>query len=74
MDLIKDLTGFSGDIRWDTTKPDGQPKRCLDVSRAKKEFGFEAHMSFKDGLEKTIQWYQEHSGIPDETADSENHC
>ena len=74
VDIIQELTGYSGEIRWDTTKPDGQPKRRLDVSRAKKEFGFEAHMSFKDGLEKTIQWYQEHSGIPDETADSENHC
>ncbi len=74
VDIIRDLTGFTGEIRWDTTKPDGQPKRRLDVSRAKKEFGFEAHMSFRDGLEKTIQWYQEYSGIPDETADAENHC
>ncbi len=74
VDIIQELTGFSGEIHWDTTKPDGQPKRCLDVSRAKKEFGFEAHMSFKDGLEKTIQWYQQNSGIPYETSDSENHC
>ena len=68
------MTGFSGDVHWDTTKPDGQPKRRLDVNRAKKEFGFEAHMSFRKGLEKTIQWYREHSGILKEPADSENHC
>jgi GDP-L-fucose synthase len=74
VDLIQDLTGFSGEIHWDTTKPDGQPKRCLDVSRAKKEFGFEAHMPFRKGLEKTIQWYREHSGMRNEPTDSENHC
>lgn len=74
VDLIQRLTEFSGDVHWDTTKPDGQPKRRLDVSRAKKEFGFEAHMSFSKGLEKTIQWYREHSGILKEPAESEDHC
>ncbi|MGB9176338.1 MAG: GDP-L-fucose synthase [Methanoregula sp.] len=56
--LIQKLTGFSGEIRWDTSKPDGQPKRCLDVSRAREEFGFEAQMPFKEGLKRTIAWYE----------------
>jgi GDP-L-fucose synthase len=56
-ELIKDLTGFNGKIKWDTTKPDGQPRRMLDVSRAQKEFGFKAGTNFKCGLEKTISWY-----------------
>ena len=72
--LIQELTGYTGEIRWDRTKPDGQPKRCLDVSRAKKEFGFEARMSFREGLEKTIHWYKQHTGILKEPADSEDHC
>ena len=55
--LIGELTGFAGKIIWDTTKPDGQPRRCLDVSRAREEFGFEAGMGFREGLERTIEWY-----------------
>lgn len=56
--LIRDAVGYTScKIEWDTSKPNGQPLRQLDVSRAKKEFGFEASTSFKDGLEKTIQWY-----------------
>ncbi|MDD2680339.1 MAG: GDP-L-fucose synthase [Candidatus Omnitrophica bacterium] len=55
--LIVRLTGFKGKIALDKTKPDGQPKRCLNVSRAKKEFGFVAKTSLKDGLKKTIKWY-----------------
>jgi len=55
--LIGELTGFDGDIIWDPTKPDGQPRRCLDVSRAREEFGFEAGMGFREGLERTIEWY-----------------
>ena len=58
VDLIAELSGFKGEIRWDTSKPDGQPRRCLDVSRAKKEFGFEAKVDFREGLEKTIGWYK----------------
>ena len=46
-----------GEIRWDTSKPDGQPKRCLDVGKAKEDFGFEAKVDFKEGLERTIEWY-----------------
>jgi GDP-L-fucose synthase len=72
--LIQELTGYKGEIHWDRTKPDGQPKRCLDVSRAKKEFGFEARMSFREGLEKTIHWYKQHTGMLKEPADSEDHC
>lgn len=55
--LINELTGYRGEIHWDTTKPDGQPKRSLDVNRAKKEFGFEARMPFREGLRRTIEWY-----------------
>lgn len=63
---IKDLTNtiarlceFEGDIVWDTTKPNGQPRRKLDTTRAKERFGFEAKTSFEDGLKKTIAWYKE---------------
>lgn len=58
--LITELTGFKGKIMWDTTKPDGQPRRCLDVSRAEKEFGFRAKTPFEEGLKlkKTIAWYK----------------
>jgi len=55
---ISEITGFKGEIVWDTTKPDGQPKRCLDVSRAREEFGFEARMTFDEGLKRTVEWYQ----------------
>jgi len=58
VELIAELTGFEGEIGWDTTKPDGQPRRCLDVSKAKKEFGFEAKTDFREGLERTIRWYK----------------
>ena len=56
--LICDLTGFKGEIVWDSTKPDGQPRRLLDVTRAKVEFGFEAKTPFKEGLLETIEWYR----------------
>ena len=55
--LIADLTGFTGEIVWDTAKPDGQPRRCLDVSRAEREFGFRAKTGFREGLKRTIAWY-----------------
>jgi len=55
---IKDAVGFKGKIAWDTSKPDGQPRRCLDTSKAKKEFGFEAKTKFNEGLKKTIEWYK----------------
>ena len=56
--LIAELTGFKGEIRWDKTKPDGQPRRRLDVSKAKEEFGFEAKVDFREGLKRTIEWYR----------------
>jgi GDP-L-fucose synthase len=57
--LISELTGFTGEILWDASKPDGQPKRCLAVNRAEDEFGFVAKTPFREGLNKTIQWYNE---------------
>ena len=54
---IASLTGFTGRIEWDTTKPNGQPRRKLDVSRAKARFGFEATTSFDEGLKRTVDWY-----------------
>ena len=56
--MIKKLSGYQGKIVWDKTKPDGQPRRRLDVSKAKKEFGFVAKTSFEEGLKKTINWYR----------------
>jgi len=68
LDLIMRLTGFSakggsafggnGKITWDTSRPDGQPRRCLDTTRAYKEFGFKAKTSFQEGLKKTVEWYR----------------
>ncbi|MHB1347624.1 MAG: GDP-L-fucose synthase family protein [Candidatus Humimicrobiaceae bacterium] len=55
---IKNIIGFSGNIVWDKSKPDGQPRRCLDTSRAKNEFNFKANTDFNEGLKKTIEWYQ----------------
>lgn len=55
--LIARLTGFTGAIRWDSTKPNGQPRRCLDVQRAQQEFGFRATTSLEQGLDATIRWY-----------------
>lgn len=56
---IKEKVGFEGRIEWDVSKPNGQPRRCLDVSKAEKEFGFKAKTDFDTGLEKTIRWYEE---------------
>jgi GDP-L-fucose synthase len=56
--LVARLARFEGKIVWDTTKPDGQPRRCLDVSRAKQELGFVARTSLEDGLARTIEWYE----------------
>ena len=57
-ELVARLTGFKGDIRWDTSKPNGQPRRKLDTRRAKEYFGFESHTNFEDGLKRTIAWYE----------------
>lgn len=56
--LIARITGFKGKVEWDSSKPDGQPRRCLDVTKAKKEFGFQARVGFEDGLKRTIEWYK----------------
>jgi GDP-L-fucose synthase len=58
VELIVRLTRFAGDVRWDATKPDGQPRRALDTSRATRQFGFTARTSFEDGLRRTIEWYE----------------
>jgi nucleoside-diphosphate-sugar epimerase len=58
VELIARLTHFDGELRWDSSKPDGQPRRALDTSRARERFGFEATTSFEDGLRRTIEWYE----------------
>ena len=60
-ELVAELTGFDGEIVWDTSMPNGQPRRSLDTSRARERFGFEARTSLRDGLERTIAWYREHA-------------
>ena len=57
-EMIVELTGFKGKITWDATKPDGQPRRMLDTTRARNEFGFQAKTGFREGLQKTIEWYE----------------
>jgi GDP-L-fucose synthase len=57
VEIIVKITGFKGEIRWDSSKPDGQPRRRLDVSKAKKYFSFEAKTGFEEGLKETIKWY-----------------
>jgi GDP-L-fucose synthase len=57
---IARMTGFEGGLVWDTTKPNGQPRRALDISRARDEFGFEARTDFDEGLKETIDWYRKH--------------
>jgi GDP-L-fucose synthase len=59
VNYVARLTRYSGEIRWDSSKPDGQPRRCLDVEKAAREFGFRAKTKFEDGLRATIQWYEE---------------
>jgi len=56
--LIANLTGFKGRVTWDTSKPGGQPRRCLDVTRTEREFGFRARTNFDEGLRRTIEWYR----------------
>jgi GDP-L-fucose synthase len=66
VELIAELTGFRGAVRWDKSKPDGQPRRRLDVSKAKQEFGFEAKTDFREGLRKTIEWYGKTTVVSDD--------
>ena len=56
--------GFTGEIRWDTSKPNGQPRRQLDVSREEREFGFRAQVNFDEGLRRTVAWYRAHAATP----------
>jgi nucleoside-diphosphate-sugar epimerase len=56
VELIAELTGFDGEVVWDASQPDGQPRRRLDTSRARREFGFEAETDFREGLRRTIRW------------------
>ena len=60
-ELIGRLTGYEGEFAWDTSKPNGQPRRALDVQRAKEYFGFEAQMPFEEGLRRTIEWFKQNS-------------
>lgn len=68
-EMICDRCGFKGQLTWDATKPDGQPRRCLDTSKAERLFGFRAKTSFRDGLIETIAWYERQRRVPaaDET-------
>jgi GDP-L-fucose synthase len=61
VELICDLMGFDGEIVWEKDKPNGQPRRCLDTSRAREKFGFVAQTEFKEGLTKTIEWYRQNA-------------
>ncbi len=60
---IRDIVGFDGDIRWDTSKPDGQPRRLLDTSRARDEFEFVASTPFADGLRETVRWFEQERSL-----------
>jgi len=62
VNLLCELMDYKGELVWDTTKPNGQPRRCLDVSLAEKEFGFKAKTNFKEGLKETIEWFEK-SGL-----------
>ena len=68
VELIADVTGFRGLIAWDSTKPNGQPRRKLETSRAEQEFGFRAKVGFRDGLKRTIEWYQAQRDAPSSSA------
>jgi len=63
-ELIAEFTGYNGEITWDRLKPDGQPRRCLDTSKARERFGFEAKTDLEEGLRRTIEWYKENRCYP----------
>jgi len=65
-ELICELMDFKGKIVWETNKPNGQPRRCLDIEQAQQAFGFKAYMDFKQGLRNTISWYLQHATVADE--------
>ena len=64
VDLIVRLMDYRGEVVWDTSKPDGQPRRMLDTTRAFNEFGFKAKTGFENGLKKTIDWYVTDASFP----------
>jgi GDP-L-fucose synthase len=66
--MISDIVGYRGEIVWDTSRPDGQPRRCVDTGRALRAFGFQAETGLREGLVKTIEWYISHSGDRRRTA------
>ncbi len=68
VELIAELVGFAGDIGWDHTRPDGQPRRCVDASRAAAAFGFVAPTELRDGLARTIEWYRAHRELAESRA------
>ena len=70
VEMICDLVDYRGEIRWDASKPDGQPRRCLDVTRAREQFGFSATTSFRDGLIETIAWFERNRDHLDESRSS----
>ena len=57
-EVVAEVVGFEGEIEWDASKPNGQPRRCLDVTRARELFGFEARTPLREGLERTVEWYR----------------
>jgi nucleoside-diphosphate-sugar epimerase len=63
LETIIRLTGFRGRLEWDASKPDGQPRRKLDVERARREFGFTAEVQLEEGLRQTIEWYRANRGV-----------
>jgi dTDP-glucose 4,6-dehydratase/GDP-L-fucose synthase len=60
VETIRDVVGFEGEVVWDTSKPDGQPRRRLDTSRARERFDWEAETEFRKGLKQTVEWYESH--------------
>jgi len=60
-EMIRRMVGYEGELVWDTSKPDGQPRRCLETSRAEAEFGFRAEIGFEEGIRRTIDWWLAHS-------------
>ena len=58
VDTVRELTGYRGEVRWDATMPDGQPRRCLDTSRAERELGWRARTPFREGLRRTMEWFE----------------
>ena len=62
--MVSELTGFDGELDWDTSKPNGQPRRALDTSKASELFGFEAKTPLTEGLRLTVDWYRAHRAEP----------